>query len=133
MRNTPFQDVFREIETPAACRESAAICSAAAAAAYRIALADIASPRRGRARVALARHLAIYLQHVAFGATLSACGRLFARDRASVRHACARIEDARDDPGFDRAVAGLEAALLRQRGLLSELTLSFQPESIGDK
>jgi hypothetical protein len=58
---------------------------------------------------------------VALGASISACARLFDRDRASIRHACARIEDSRDDPDFDIALAALESALRAQ----SELVSSF--------
>lgn len=90
-------------------------------------------PRRGRAAVADARHLAIYLQHVVFGASLTACGAAFARDRTSVRHACARIEDRRDEPRFDRAVAHLEHGLLAQHAMLVEFSRFFTSEAIGDE
>lgn len=103
----------------------AGLCAGAAAAARRAPFEQIVSRRRCRARVAAARQLAVYLQHVALGASLSACGRLFARDRATVRHACARIEDARDDPRFDAAAARLEAALQAQRDMLFQLIDAF--------
>jgi hypothetical protein len=83
--------------------------------------ATIFAPTRKTAADADARHLAIYLHHVALGASISACARLFDRDRASIRHACARIEDSRDDPDFDIALAALESALRAQ----SELVSSF--------
>ena len=70
-----------------------------------------------RAPIARARQFAVYLHHVALGESLSACARLFARDRATVRHACARIEDMRDDPHFDFATTLLEQALIAQRDL----------------
>lgn len=70
--------------------------------------------RRDRAGdVALARQIAMYLTHVAFGLTLSEVGRIFLRDRTTVAHACAAIEDLRDDPSFDRALFALENALIR--------------------
>ncbi len=97
---------------------------AAAAAAAGLPAAALADPWRRRANVAQARHLAVYLHHVALGASLSACARDFAGDRASMRYACARIEDLRDDPAFDRCAARLERALAAQRdmvlGLLAE-------------
>ncbi|PWB81874.1 MAG: chromosomal replication initiator DnaA [Methylocystaceae bacterium] len=101
------------------------LCLAAVSAASGVSPADIRSPRRGRAPVARARHLAIYLQHVVFGASLSCCGKSFARDRTSVRHACAKIEDERDEPAFDCAVARLEDALLAQHAMLIEFSGFF--------
>lgn len=59
-------------------------------------------------RVARARHVAIYLAHVAFGVSLGAAAAAFGRDRKTVAYACRVIEDARDAPAFDAALAGLE-------------------------
>lgn len=70
---------------------------------------------RGEAHVAAARHLAIYLAHVALGHDLSRLSSAFGRDRATVRHALRRIEDWRDDPGFDRSLSELEAILMPLR------------------
>jgi chromosomal replication initiation ATPase DnaA len=69
---------------------------------------DLHRLSRGRARVALARQVAMYLAHVACGLTMSDTGRLFGRDRTTVAHACGVIEDKRDDPLFDRALDLLE-------------------------
>lgn len=110
-----------------------ALCLAAACAVSGASPMDVASPRRGRASVARARHLAIYLQHVVFGASLTACGASFGRDRTSARHACARIEDERDDPRFDVAIARLEQGLLAQRALLAEFNRFLTSKSIGDR
>lgn len=123
----------RPSSAPDAGHEFSALCRAAASAACGVSTSDIASPDRCRAPVSRARHLAIYLHHVVFGASLSSCGRMFARDRTSIRHACANIEDRRDDPRFDRAVARLEEALLAQRDMLFEFSRSFTSKSIGDK
>jgi hypothetical protein len=102
----------------------AGLSVAAAAAAASVPAAALASPSRSRAPVARARQLAVYLHHVALGASLSACARAFRRDRATVRHACAVIEDMRDDPRVDRWTARLEQSLAAQRdmvcGLLAE-------------
>ena len=117
---------------PTAPLRSFALCVAAAAAACGVDPGALRGPRRGRAPVADARHLALYLDHVAFGVSLSACGRAIARDRASVRHACARMEDRRDDGDFDRAVAALEHALGAQKRLLEALALSFTQHPTGD-
>lgn len=71
---------------------------------------------RGKAQVAAARHLAIYLSHVALGRDLTRLSRAFRRDRASLRHAIRRIEDERDDPAFDQRLSRIEAILLPLRG-----------------
>jgi hypothetical protein len=68
----------------------------------------LGTPSRGKAPVALARQTAMYLAHVSCGLTLTDVGRVFARDRTTVAHACAVIEDRRDDPPFDRALELLE-------------------------
>jgi hypothetical protein len=72
---------------------------------------DLRRLSRGRAKVALARQVAMYLAHVACGLTLTDTGKLFGRDRTTVAHACGVIEDRRDDPLFDRALDLLEWAV----------------------
>jgi chromosomal replication initiation ATPase DnaA len=75
---------------------------------FGVARDDIGMQTRGRAHVALARQVAMYLAHVAYGLSLTDVGRLFARDRTTVAHACALVEDRRDDQAFDRALELLE-------------------------
>jgi uncharacterized protein (UPF0371 family) len=75
---------------------------------FNILLEDLGSTNRGPARVALARQVAMYLTHVACGLTLTDVGRLFARDRTTVAHACAVVEDLRDDAKFDRVLELVE-------------------------
>ncbi len=102
-------------------RPVAGLCFAAAATAAGVSVAALASPFRGAAPIARARQLAVYLHHVAFGASLSACARHFGRDRATVRHACAVIENLRDNPLFDRSTAHLERAVVAQREMVMAL------------
>lgn len=66
------------------------------------------SATRGRAHVALARQTAMYLAHVVCGLSLTEVGRIFGRDRTTVSHACALIEDRRDEQVFDQLVELLE-------------------------
>jgi chromosomal replication initiation ATPase DnaA len=66
---------------------------------------------RGSARAALARQVQVYLLHVGFGLHPAWIGRLVGRDRSTVIHACAAVEDRRDDPAFDAALGVVEAAL----------------------
>lgn len=69
---------------------------------------DLRRSTRGRANVARARQVAMYLAHVTCGMSLTEVGRTFARDRTTVSHACGVIEDGRDDPTFDRVLELLE-------------------------
>ena len=74
---------------------------------------DIRRSSRGEASVAFARQVAMYLAHVACCLPLSEVGRLFRRDRTTVRHACAVVEDRRDDPRFDLTIGLLERVVTR--------------------
>ena len=71
----------------------------------------IRAPRRGSARAAFARQVAIYLSCTGFGLTLTAAGALFGRDRTTVAHACRVVEKLRDDPEVDATVGMLERAI----------------------
>tara|TARA_R110000787_G_scaffold78883_9_gene172281 strand:- start:1502 stop:1726 length:225 start_codon:yes stop_codon:yes gene_type:complete len=68
-----------------------------------------------------ARHIAIYLTHVALGMSLARVARAFDRDRSTIAYACHLIEDKRDDTDFD---GWLEQLLL---GLSSVVLLSKAP------
>lgn len=81
------------------------------AAAYDADLEAMRAPSRGSARTAYARQAAMYLLRVGLGLSHSEIGAYFRRDRTTVAHACARIEDSRDDAGLDRRLDCLEAAL----------------------
>jgi len=89
----------------------------AVAMVYRIDKGLLAHPTRGRSRIAFARQVAMYLAHVTFGLTLTTVGRAFGRDRTTVSHACALVEDARDNPEFDRTLELLEAIAKRLASL----------------
>lgn len=80
---------------------------------------DLRRATRGKAKVARARQVAMYLAHVGCGMSLTDVGRTFDRDRTTVSHACGVVEDGRDDPTFDRVLELLEQvvhALLQARG-----------------
>lgn len=77
---------------------------------FGVALAELVAPSRGSPRAALARQVAMYLCHIGFALSFEAVGRLFARDRTTVAHACRVVEDRRDDRWFDRRLALLERA-----------------------
>jgi chromosomal replication initiation ATPase DnaA len=84
------------------------IAARLAAAHYEVPVAQLKSRRRGSVQSTRARHVAIYLAHVALGLKLTEVGSAFRRDRATASYACARVEDARDDPAFDATLSGLE-------------------------
>lgn len=73
--------------------------------------ADMLNPTRSRLPIASARQLAMYLCHVMLGLNLTEVGRYFGRDRTTVSHACALIEDAREDSAVDREIEILEDAI----------------------
>ena len=73
---------------------------------------DLQDSSRGPAVVALARQTAMYLTHIGVGMTMTDFGTLFERDRTTVSHACALIEDRRDNDDFDRALELLERAIV---------------------
>jgi len=81
---------------------------AAVAQIFGLTTQQLECPTRGRAPAARARQVAMYVTHVSCGMNLTDVGELFARDRTTVSHACAVIEDCRDDPVFDRVLELLE-------------------------
>jgi hypothetical protein len=89
------------------------LAGAASATLFAVDPALLAAPRRCDARAALARQVQVYLVHVGFGIDLSTVGRLIGRNRSTLGHACAVVEDRRDNDGFDTALNVLEACLRR--------------------
>lgn len=104
----------------------ARLSEVAVAATTRLPAASLRGPGRGRRPVARARQVAMYLAHVGFGLSLTRVGICFGRDRTTVRHACALIEDGRDDPALELALAALEAGL---RALTARLVLTETVEA----
>ena len=84
------------------------------AAARRVDIAALCGIGRC-AEVSLARQLAMYLMHVELGRKYAEVGRMFGRDRTTVSHACAVIEDLREDARFDAEVEAMEAAIRASR------------------
>ncbi len=71
---------------------------------YGIKPADLYRSTRGKAHVAEARHLVMYLAHVEIGMSLKEIGFQYNRDRSTAAYACRTIEERRDDPFFDDMV-----------------------------
>ncbi len=80
---------------------------------FAIDISQMHAEARGRAQIALARQVAMYLMHCTFSVSLTDVGRLFARDRTTVGHACKLIEDRRDEPSFDVMLNNLEEIVRR--------------------
>ena len=72
---------------------------------------EIAASGRRAQSACEARALAMYLCHTELSWPLSRVGAAFGRDRTTVGHACRRVEDRRDDPGFDARVSELGACV----------------------
>ena len=85
-----------------------AVISSIVSAAFDIPAKGLRLPKRGRAKVALARQVAMYLSHVVLGMTLCDAGRLYSRDRTTAAHACRLVEDLRDEQRFDTLLSLLE-------------------------
>lgn len=81
------------------------------AGAFNVSYSALRSATRGRANVAFARQVAMYLTHISGGLSFAEVGRQFGRDRTTVAHACEVVEDRRDDPNLDRSLDFLERAV----------------------
>ena len=86
-------------------------------------------PTRGRARIALARQVAMYIAHIGSGLTLTEAGMVFERDRTTVAHACAVVEMRRDDREFDEGVVLLEQIIRAISGTARPHVAVEQPAS----
>lgn len=99
----PFTGIDRQAVAHT-CRLAREIASAF----FAIPVQEIERPGRAIASVCEARHVAMYLAHVAFQIPLTAMADGFGRDRTTIAYAIRRIEDRRDDQAFDVAVERLE-------------------------
>ncbi|KKB11631.1 hypothetical protein VE25_11625 [Devosia geojensis] len=72
----------------------------------------ILHPKRCMATTARARQLSMYLTHVLLGRQFKDVAQVFGRDRTTVSYACAKVEDMRDDPGFENELADLERQIV---------------------
>jgi chromosomal replication initiation ATPase DnaA len=93
-----------------------------AADAFQIPLPKVIAGTRGSAESAHARQAAMYLAHVALGIPITAIGRFFGRDHSTIAHGCRRVEDRRDDSGFDVLIAELALAARIAMHLDREIT-----------
>lgn len=85
-------------------------CSAASLI-FQVPVPALEAQARRNANVAHARQTAMYLAHVVEGLPLRTVGQVFGRDRTTVAHGCAAVEDRRDSPCFDRTLGWMELAM----------------------
>ena len=86
-------------------------------ASYRkVSIAELLGRDRGEAPIALARQIAMYLMHVSYGRHYAEVGQFFRRDRTTVSHACALVEELREDPDFDNGLNRIEDLLVDDTG-----------------
>ena len=95
------------------------LCEKTVSLALSVPLAGMQSNTRCNAETALARQIAMYLCHTTFSLLLTEVGLHFNRDRTTVSHACALIEDKRDNLTFDVLVCQLESLLCDARHAMS--------------
>ncbi|HEY2186767.1 MAG TPA: helix-turn-helix domain-containing protein [Xanthobacteraceae bacterium] len=90
------------------------LAQAVATHAFGLALPDLARRSREADR---ARQLGMYLARVVLRLGLRETARGFGRNHRAVLQACRRIEEAREDPAFDRTVEWLETLVRRAAGV----------------
>lgn len=66
-------------------------------AEFRVAESDMAASNRAKAEIAFARQVAMYLAHTCYRLTYEEVAASFGRERSTVAHACALVEDRRDE------------------------------------
>jgi len=101
----------RAVPTPPDLEIAATVLEQIVLRAFAVEADTLRGRRRGRARVAFARQVAIYVLHVRLGLSLTRAARLFGRDRTTAAHACRVVEDRRDAARIDAVVATVEAAV----------------------
>lgn len=89
---------------------------------------ELYSKKRGAARIAHARHIAIYLAHVSLGLSFTRLGQIFGRDRTTVAHACQRIEDERENPQIDWILTLMELSIRRLTHSPQQRTVRNEPQ-----
>ena len=104
--NTPVAAPYPGCDEAEAC----ALTAMLAANALAVPFAKVLGATRGSRSAAHARQVAMYLAHVALGVPLAGVGRCFGRDHSTVAHGCRRVEDLRDERGFDGLIAELALA-----------------------
>ena len=88
--------------------DAAKLVESIVAAAFGVIPDAMRTASRGRARVAFARQVAMYLAHTRLGLSYAEAGEYYRRDRTTAAHACRRVEDLREDLQVDTLLDCLE-------------------------
>ena len=100
---------------------SRTVLVAAVAQALTIEESLLLASGRGRAEIAFARQLCMYLAHTLLGLSYTEVASAFGRDRTTVHYACAVVEDRRDEVKFDLWLVEFERNLLGKLGVHHDL------------
>jgi chromosomal replication initiation ATPase DnaA len=93
------------------------VAQAVAAHSFGIPLDALTAAKTGSAKAVKARQVAMYLSRTVLKLGAREVARAFRRTHPAVLQACRRIEEAREDPGFDRTLEWLESFLRRAAGM----------------
>ena len=116
LHECPFGEPLHSTELSRAyVRIAGSLCERVVSLEMGVTLDALHAATRCVAEVAFARQVAMYLAHTIFCVSQSEVGGRFGRDRTTVKHACARIEDRRDDPVFEARLIAMEALLEEAR------------------
>lgn len=88
------------------------LVGAIVASVFEISKEQLFSPQRGKASVAFARQIAMYLTHITCGYSYTDIGSFFGRDRTTVSYACQLVEERREDPKIDWSLDLMEHSIL---------------------
>ena len=81
---------------------------AAVALTFAVPLDELRAASRSRADSAFARQVVMYIARIALGLPDGVASRVCRRDRRTVAHACAVVEQRREDPAFNHMLHLLE-------------------------
>jgi hypothetical protein len=102
-----------------------AFCLELSALIYGVDVGSLLQEQRCDRRISDARQLSMYLANISFGMGYTEIGWYSGRDRGTVRHGIERVEDRRENPGFDALVSSAEL-------LISKLKTDSIAKSISD-
>lgn len=105
-----------ENSTHQAANWGVGLAQAVAAQGFGVPIEAMTADNAGTQRAIRARHVAMYLSRMVFKLGATEIARAFRRTHPAVLNACKRVEEAREDPGFDRTVEWLETVLRRAAG-----------------
>jgi chromosomal replication initiation ATPase DnaA len=98
------------------CNWAVGLAQAVAAQGFGVPMETMTAPETGEQRAVRARQVAMYLSRMVLKRGPCEIARAFRRTHPAVLNACRRVEEAREDPGFDRTVEWLETVLRRAAG-----------------